>query len=306
MAITSYDLASTTLNNPGSPTTILHNTSKEMSHPRYSPDGSKLTYTLYNGDGGNPANEDYGYTNTEIHVCNANGTGDRVIVSATSGIVNAISSWIDNNNLTFLTNRDGVGRAYSINLGTLRITQLTVCCSAIADPQEVGSLFVCTVGTSIWLGYPTVLGGPLVSSLHQLTNPASGHADFDPRISPDGTKIAYMRFRGGSIWHVSTVIVASGLGTETDYFVGGLGASGVPDWSSDNSQLIYRFLAGDGTNPVIDSNQGIYTITIPGASRNQIALPRGPLFNHPSFFPNGNSAPTSFIYGARNFSPPLP
>src|SRR5438477_7322001 len=101
--ITNYGIYTATFANPQVSTSIRLDPNREMSHARFSADGTRITYTLYNGANGNPANEDYGYANTEIHVCNADGSGDLTVVPAVANALNGNSSWVDGNTLVYVS-----------------------------------------------------------------------------------------------------------------------------------------------------------------------------------------------------------
>src|SRR5204862_7557333 len=99
-------------------TPILLNPAKEMTPPPVSPDGTRITYTLYDGANGNPANEDYGYANTDIHVCNADGSGDQPVVPAVPTGLNANASWVDNNTLVYVSLQPGPPQLKLITVST--------------------------------------------------------------------------------------------------------------------------------------------------------------------------------------------
>src|SRR5437016_3165664 len=118
LTIRTYGIYTASLANPQVATPIRLNPTKEMSHARFSPDGTRITYTLYNGSNGNPANEDCGYLNTEIHVCNADGSGDQTVVPAVATAGNANSSWVDNNTLVYASNQAGYPQVKMITIAT--------------------------------------------------------------------------------------------------------------------------------------------------------------------------------------------
>jgi Tol biopolymer transport system component len=312
VTITNYGIYTASLANPQVSTPIRLNPNQEMSHARFSPDGTRITYTLYNGSNGNPANEDNGFSNTEIHVCNSDGSGDRTVVPAVATAINANSSWVDNNTLAYVSTQAGPPQLKMVTVSTGAILVINTTAGIFpADPHIVGNTLVYTsVGAAtqpLRVATLTRSSGANLRNDRQLTKPASGEQDYDPRISPDGSKVAFMRYKGGTTYHVMTVTIPnSGFGVETDLSAGSAATSAVPDWSSDGLSLAYRYINGTGTQPTIDNTQGIWTVAPRTNRESQVALARGLLFNHPSFLPNGNRPPTTLIYCARTYSVPLP
>jgi Tol biopolymer transport system component len=312
LTITNYGIYTVNLANPQVSKPIRVNPNKEMSHPRFSPDATRITYTLYNGANGNPANEDYGYTNTEIHVCNADGSGDRTVVPAVPTGLNANSSWVDNNTLVWVSMPPSAPpqlKVITVSTGAT-LTISTPAGIFPADPHIVGSRLVYTsIGTTQPLRVATYTGttGINLRNDRQLTNPAPGQQDYDPRISPDGTKVAFMRFMGGTTYHLVTVTIPpSGLGVESDLTAGSVASNAVPDWSSDGQTLVYRYINGTGTQPIVDNTQGIWTVVPKTNQKSEVSLARGPVFNHPSFRPAGNRPPNTLIYCARTYNVTFP
>ena len=108
----------------------------------------------------------------------------------------------------------------------------------------------------------------------------------DPKISPDGLKVAFMRRAGASGangfgWHLFVVPLASPL-SETDISWAYLGSDlqkndGLPEWL-DNSTLLFSTIEiASGTEVA----KNIYTIKSDGSQRTKISLPSGFRYSHP-------------------------
>ncbi|MHC4115779.1 MAG: TolB family protein [Planctomycetota bacterium] len=116
--------------------------------------------------------------------------------------------------------------------------------------------------------------------------------DFDPKISPDGSKVALMRQVKKEDWHIIVVNVNSG--EEKDLSPGGT-VDAMPEWSSDGKLLVFWHV--DPKNPL---KSGLYTIKADGTERKKIPLPRGYFYSMPSFVPGeGSDKQTRIIYSAR-------
>jgi Tol biopolymer transport system component len=93
-----------------------------------------------------------------------------------------------------------------------------------------------SAGGSIWIRKANARGTP-----RQLT---AGSNDANPAMSPDGERIAFSRPLGGAR-HLF-VMKADGTGTPTD-----LGQGSKPDWSPDNTHLVY---GQGGAGPIMVVN----------------------------------------------------
>lgn len=310
MSVAGYQICTVTLDNPGSPVTVLSRTSQEMTHARFSPDGTRLTYTLFlNGS------EDGGPLNTEIHVCNIDGSSDSVIVPGVSTAVNEDSSWLDNNNLIYSsTDATGAGLLKTVNVTTLatQTIQTGSLPGSVGDPSFASGLLCYTVNeASSQPLYLASLSGTSLARNHQLTSPAVNQFDYDPRISPDGSHVAFMRRVGTSLSFALYLseVAQQRQGAELCLTPSSLALAAVPEWNSQGDCLVYRYVNGNGTAFILDSSQGLWVMNVNTLATQQVALPRGPLFNYPSFKPSGTVPcldQPSIVYAARIISPPLP
>ena len=120
-------------------------------------------------------------------------------------------------------------------------------------------------------------------------HPASG--DNDPRFSPDGSQVAFMRLvNGNGLWSIYTVDVATGKEMSlTRRDLSPVQFDAVPEWSGDGSKLIFWS---------VDFKKVQFSITTINPDGSQ----RSTMFNHPdefqqspAFFPNSGSGPNARI-----------
>ena len=123
--------------------------------------------------------------------------------------------------------------------------------------------------------------------------------DYDPHLSPDGTKLTTMRYFGGTEWHVIVADVKTGK--ELDLTDGiqstqKIFADTVATWSPSGKQLLFRHIELPNIPKI-----GLYTITPDGKERTQIALPEGYFFGTiSSYFPkNSSTKENKIIFHAR-------
>jgi Tol biopolymer transport system component len=108
--------------------------------------------------------------------------------------------------------------------------------------------------------------------------------DFDPRFSPDGNQVAFMRYFGDENWHLVVKNLVTGLeqdlsaDTTTD---------GLPDWSPDGRWLIFWHANRDNLRVT-----GLYRVRPDGRDRQMLPLPRGYLYKHSCFMPDGKQIVT--------------
>jgi Tol biopolymer transport system component len=289
---------------------IISDPSQQMTHARVSPDKKRITFTRYNKKGLNGLAEvKNGPAFTEIMVVNMDGTGLQTIVPPKRGVIASNSSWTpDGKGLTYLSTDNPQKRTQikQIDLATRKITTIkTPDNLKPSDPYRVGSKIVFpTKGDgldSLWIMNIDGTGAK------QLTHPKIPKpkkrrifplGDYDPKLSPDGSKVAVMRYFGGETWRMFVVDVATGQEKELS---ANEVTEGLPEWSSDGKLLM--FWHADRKQP---RKMGIYTMKPDGSNRKMIPLPRGYLHNHASFFPGeGSSSSARIIYVAKK-NPLLP
>lgn len=281
---------------------IIVDPSREMTHARVSPDGQWIAFTRYNRKGwGGTATQNGGYEETEIMIVRTDGTGLESVVPPKKRVVAANSSWTpDGKALIYISNDNPEKRAriHRIDLATRKTTVLPLPANLIvADPHLVQDKIVVSAFDEkgakqmfLWMTEVDGRGGKQISSPPQLRDgkrmkPLPG--DFDPRISPDGTKVVTMRHMGKDNWHIVVIDIATGLEKDLSREKA---VDGVAEWSSDSRKIIFWHI-----DPVELRKSGIYTTKPDGADRQQVPLPKGFLYVHPSFFPGDGSGPNSRV-----------
>jgi Tol biopolymer transport system component len=279
-------------------TPIISSPDREMTHPRVSPDGKRLVLTGYNArDKEGRATEEQGYEYTEIMVLDLDGTGLEVVVQPKPGVVAANGDWTPDGKGIIYISTDNPQRSpeiRQIDLQTRKVARLpTPAGIKASDPHRVAGKLV----------FPEKVGGrgadPLWvmnvdgSGARQVTRPprsssAPGlYGDFDPKLSPDGSKVAFMRIDGGDGWRVMVLDLATGEERS-------LTPKGViewqPTWSSDGRLLLFVHLDKQHLK-----DTGLYTMTPDGKQRTKVPLPPGYLYNHGYFFPGDGSSPKARI-----------
>ena len=274
-----------------------------MTHPRVSPDGELITFTRYNKKGrGGLALEELGYEDTEVMLIRADGTGLETIIPPENGIVAGNSSWTpDGRGLIYVStdNPEKKPQINHIDLDTREISRLpTPANLRTTDPHIVGDRLVFPVQDGEYPAIWTMKADG--SEARQLTYPAipepedKGHfrlGDYDPRLSPDGSRVAFMRYFGKANWHMIVADVETG---EERDLSPPKSVDSVPNWSSDGKVLIFWH-----ADPKDLPKTGLYTVKPDGTERKMIPLPRGFLHKSPDFFPGeGSSGQTRIIFAA--------
>jgi TolB protein len=116
-----------------------------------------------------------------------------------------------------------------------------------------------------------------------------GHPDaFDaePRISPDGTRVLFLRLTPGD-WFSNLVVRDLSTGEESTLDGAGDFASH-PDWSRDGQWIIYNVNTGDL------ASQQVWRIAADGSSEPELLVADAPTFK-PSYSPDG----AMIVFGCR-------
>lgn len=278
---------------------LISSASKEMSHPRVSPDRSRIVLTRYNKRGKDgKATEEQGYEETEILTLNLDGTGLETIIPPKPGVVAANGGWTpDGKSLIYIStdNPQHVPEIRQIDLATRQVVRVPTPAGLKAtDPHwEAGKIVFPTKAEegkgadALWIMNADGSGA------RQLTKPARSKSgpglfgDFDPKISPDGSKVAFMRIDGGEGWKVYVTDIATG---EEKLLTPKGPLEWLPTWSSDGKLLLYVHVDRDKPKEI-----GLYTMTPDGKDRKIIPLPRGYLYGHSTFFPGDGSSDSARI-----------
>lgn len=278
---------------------LLSNPDQEMSHPRVSPDRSRVVITRYTKRGRDgKATEEQGYEGTEILLMDLDGSGLETIIPAKSGVVSANGGWTPDGKALIYISTDNAQRTpelRQIDLATRQAVKLPTPAGLRAtDPHWEAGKIVFPAKADEGKGADSLwVMNPDGSAPRQLTRPprskgGSGlFGDFDPKLSPDGTKVAFMRIDGGEAWKVMVLDLASG----TEKLLTPPGPlEWLPTWSSDGKLLL--FVHVDRAKP---KEIGLYTMTPDGNDRKMIPLPRGYLYGHSTFFPGDGSGDSARI-----------
>ena len=293
---------------------------QEMTHPRVSNDKNWIAYTAYNDrDTQNCASLSIGYNNTEIRAVKMDGSVDKRIVSPAAGQFNSNNYWVGTTNeFTYLSGPTSALKFYRTTVDTqMNLVsgpiQISVANTIVpVDPQTnlgtnkivypglynpgggfVKSIFLMNLSDSANLVGLSIgrdhAGNQIVCADAACTNIMEN----DPKISPDGTKVAFMRQApssgvNGFGWHIFVVPVATAL-SEVDISYSYLGSNTLkndvlPEWV-DNTTLIFstiEIVSGS------DITKNIYTMRSDGTQRAKITLPDG--FRYSDVFPYVDSS----------------
>lgn len=276
---------------------------RQMSHTRVSPDGQWVLFTRYNNYSDGSAREKNGYKNTELCIIRLDGTELKTLVPPKKGILNCNGSWTHNGKRILYLSTENQNRQpllYWMDLDSRQRTKVPTPehLKVVSDPHQVGDTIVFPAPsmtsrpTGVWImktdgSQAKQLTAPpekLIAKQKGVHHPG----DYDPRISPDGTKVIVMRNYGKDVYHNIIVDIASGKETTLSQ---GIVAEGVAHWSSDGKLLIYRHV-----DPNNLKTYGLYTIRPDGTDRKKLPLPKGVLHcPQPNFFPKQGSSPTTRI-----------
>ncbi len=280
---------------------------QEMTHPRVSNDKSWIAYTAYNDrDTKNCASLSIGYNNTEIRAVKLDGSVDKRIIAPTSGQFTSNNYWIGTSNeFTYLSGPTSALKFYRATVDTqMNLTsgplQISVANTIVpVDPQTnlginkivyaglynpgggfVKSIFLMNLSDSANLVGLSIGRDHAGTQIICADAACANIMENDPKISPDGTKVAFMRQAqssgvNGFGWHIFVVPVATPL-SEVDISYSYLGSDTLkndvlPEWV-DNTTLIFSTIEIVSAS---DITKNVYTMKFDGTQRAKIALPDG-------------------------------
>ncbi len=290
---------------------ILSDPKRQITHTRVSPDLKWIVFTTYNNPGKDGlAVEGKGYANTEIGLFQLGGTETRTIAGPVPGEVNANASFSsDGKRIIFASTRSGKGAHlywYDVETGLTTQVPTPPSLHQLSDPHEVGNKIVFPSNPGPRGGLQGIwLMNRDGSNARQITFPQKAadapsesisQGDYDPRLSPDGSRFTILRNVGGA-FHVVLADAASGQEkdlTEPLFPDRKQTAEGVAAWSSDGNLLVFRHIALPREGP---RGVGIYIMKPDGSGRKKIPIAKGE-FPHvqPEFFPEGSGPETRVIY----------
>jgi len=287
---------------------IALNSWQQMSHPRVSPDGKLVTFTRYNKKRSGLAQEIDGYEETEIMLMNIDGSNMWTIVPPKPDVLNCNSSWAEDGKSLLWVSTDNERHFPSImkiELETRQISRIpTPVDLKTSDPHSVGTKMIFPVLGKVDALWTMNFDG---TGLEQVTHPSDRGGfrwfalpvgDYDPKLSPDGKRAAFMRLVDKDDWQ----IIVLDLETKKETNASGEHAFDiVPDWSSDGKLLMFSHI--DVKRP---KDIGIYVSRPDGSERRMLPLPRGLLPNQPHFFPGDGSGPNARLIYQAFKAPGLP
>ncbi len=289
---------------------ILSDSQRQMTHTRVSPNLKWIVFTTYNKLGKDGfAKEGNGYANTEVCLFKLGGTEFKTIAGPVPGELNANANFSsDGKRIIFMSTRSGKGaRLHWYDIETGETTQVPTPPSLhrLADPHEVRDKIVFTSQPEqgglqgIWLMNRDGSAARQISFPKKSADvPADtvSQGDYDPRLSPDGSRVSFFRNVGGA-FHIVLLNVASGVETDLTeplFPEREKTAEGVAAWSGDGKLLVFRHIALPREGP---QGVGIYLMKPDGSARKKIPIAQGE-FPHvqPEFFPEGSGPESRVIY----------
>ena len=277
---------------------------REINHARVSPDKKRVTFTRYNKRGMNGlAEESGGYRDTEIMLMSIDGTRMTNLTNTRDFPLAANGYWTpDGKSVIFVGKKstDKFSRLYVVDVDTKNTKELPVVPSKhLADPHIVGNQLIFNVReekpvTHIVLYHMKLDGGSGARKLsspkiHLSTPPDPPEGDYDAKLSPDGSEVAFMR-SDGKAWHVIVLNLKTGKERDLSLDMEGGDADAVPEWSSDGKLLLFWHVYLKDMR-----KSGIYTMKPDGSGRRQVPLPPGYFNSMPAFFPGEGSSPNARI-----------
>lgn len=277
-----------------------------MTHPRVSPDAKRIAFTKYfhkNIQG--LCLEDDGYFDTAIVVSDIEGKNQEVLVEHQPGVMNANCSWIDNNHIIFIHYKPPESpQIVCLNLDTKEQKVLPTKKNVTpSDPHIVGNTFVYgtiaskdQLANNIWI---SKIDG---TEARQLTHPDFDQksddkfnlGDYDPRVSPNGNTLAFMRYFGKDDWRLFTIDLSQPNSKEKELETNLAGAWAMPDWSPDSKKLVaFRINKSDL------KTSGIWLLEPNGSTSSKIDLPTRYFIHHPNTYFDPVKKQARIIYGGK-------
>ena len=127
----------------------------------------------------------------------------------------------------------------------------------------------------------------------------------DPKLSPNGDKIAFMRMVNPGLlfgWHLFVLNIAGGPGTEVDISSSHIGFDllmndAVPEWIDNDTLVFFTIEIFSAT----DVRKHIYTMKDDGSQRTKIPLPQGFIYSHVASYKDA-TGDTRIIFAAQKES----
>ncbi len=311
---------------------------REMTHPRITFDKTWVAYTRYNtvdaGSGCAEEKSPNGYYNTEIRATRMDGS---VVVGLTTPDPSRFSSnnyWIkDTYNFTFLegnpgstdaTNKIKIKRSLrDVNLNLISTDLIPMENTLLVyDPQQGADKIVFggqyditnaasdvkSIFTIDLNGTTASLKGITVATVYKGTTPVVATEAFenDPKFSPDGLRIAFMRKIATATaannhgFHIFVTNTVSLPGAEVDISDQTIGRDtnfndAVPEWINETTLVFFTLNIING-----ELVQKLYTMRDDGTLRTEIPLPAG--YYYSNVIPYQDAGQTKILFAAKKSS----
>lgn len=270
---------------------------QQLSHPRVSPNGRELLFTRHR-----KVEDGVNYAGTEIVRRPIGGPIRSLIIPAKGDDWNTNATWLP----------DGKGFAWLHMKNELPLPQIFIALDGAAQPMHVPTPHFWPVSdphiiseamTCVLVGGVNRIcaGGYLGKNLAPVTDAMASRSlierlfgtvyrgDFDPKLSPDGRQIAFMRWRSAADKTDLWTYVYSNV-TRRETCLSKSKGDINPDWSSDGTRLVFSRIGNIGDN-------GLWTMKPDGSDRQPLYLSKTHVFNQPQFVPG--SSDKRVIFQAR-------
>jgi TolB protein len=243
---------------------------------RWSPDGSQVAYVGYIGQ-------------YELHVMNADGTGDHIVATDATGVISLSKQpWSeDGSRLAWGPFREG--NIYTASAAGGDVRRITT--DGLQKEPPVWS------PSSAQLAYASLVPGPPVSwELFSARDDGSapvqitsgGFQNMQPSWSPNGSSIAFVR----TVNSVRAIYLVRPDGTELHRVVGfsGSDAAGEPVWSPDGSKIVYTNNVNGRSAPYSAPGVEIFLVNADGSGERRLTelAPQFAYDTAPTWSPDGD------------------
>ncbi|GMR18935.1 MAG: hypothetical protein BMS9Abin34_057 [Patescibacteria group bacterium] len=297
----------------GSDLKLIYQSDSQLNHLHVSPDSTKILFSEFtndlNGDG--TANEADLFS-AEVGVMNIDGTG-RKLLTGPDGNIDAVPVWSpDGTKILFASSRGTpAGKLnldlYIMNSAGKSVRKLTATPEVIeADPHWIGKkiafarLVLGENQQAIWMMDSDGRDAKQVTfpSFPNRSKAPFGFGDFDPKISPDGKKIASYRHLDDNLKVAGLLIgnydlfIINTDGTERKVLTNTPSIAEImPTWSPDGKKLAFWVLWKKG--------MGLRIINADGTGEREVQIDLGQDVGAemPSWFPDGQR----LIFSAQKF-----
>ncbi len=300
---------------------------RQMTHIHADPrQPGRITATRYNADGadGDGLFEELdGRFRTEVFSFEiGDAAPDVTVAGPTDGEINSNGYWSAESELIYLNVGTGFSGFFRANLGggvvTREVVERDPGLLVMLDPHQKAGLIAFAAiyalapgqlarGTFVMpaAGDPTGASTTLLSVLSDdagtpipFTDPLTMKGDNDPKFSPDGSRVVFMRQSPDEMWRLLVADVSppsvtrlspEGLHAERQ-------ADALPEWSEDGSLIVFNhFDFRDFSATALD----VYTVRPDGTGRARVPLPDHLCYQFPDFLPDEGFDGAEILFGAR-------